>query len=301
MSDILDKLRKIDLFEPLPRRVLRGIAEECVTRSYRAGETIIRQGEVGLGVFFIERGEVSVRVERDGEHVTVARLGEDQVLGEISILDDEPRSAEVVCTEETDCVLLTRDRFRSLMDRHPELAVQLAVYLSERLRATTEKLVAGERVPPPVADDGRPAATPEQIAAWSDPAAEPPPDRASEKSSSEETSGEAEDWKARTERGLLDTFSSIYAARALTRFSVALVGCPVRITMEGCAPAVAVEHRGVRILAWPTDRPCRLRLDAYADGVVRLATLSTDRAGRLTVRRERHPIGRGETRRLQPG
>jgi CRP/FNR family cyclic AMP-dependent transcriptional regulator len=297
MSDIQDKLSEIDLFAPLPRRVLRKIAEECVTRSYPAGETILRQGEVGLGVFFIERGQVSVRVERDGEYVTVATLGEDEVLGEISILDDKPRSAEVVCTEATDCVLLTRDRFLSLMDRHPELAVQLAVYLSERLRATTERLVAQDRDVSPLTGDRFPDAVSEEIASGPDTVAEQIKERA-EGSSPEESSGEGRDWKARTEQSLLDAFSSIYAAQALTRFSVALVGCPVNVTVEAGTPRVTAEHRGIRIFAWPSERPCRLRLDAYADGIVRLATLSTDPSGALTIRREHRAIGRGETRRV---
>src|SRR5205085_1509991 len=76
----------------------------------------------------------------EGTKVVVAELGEGDFLGELAIIDDKARSANVICLEDTRCVLLTRDSFAKLLKKHPEIAIQMLRSLVGRIRSTNERI-----------------------------------------------------------------------------------------------------------------------------------------------------------------
>src|SRR6266446_5422454 len=147
-------IKKIDFFSGLDDKILRKISEACIVRQFTRNETIVRQGEMGLGLYVIARGRVKVDREQGGTRVQVAELGPEQFFGEMSLLDNKPRSATVTGTEDTECLLLTRDSFVKLMNKYPEIPIRMARVLSDRLRVANEKLAA----PPPAAATTTPPA-----------------------------------------------------------------------------------------------------------------------------------------------
>ncbi len=157
----------------------------------------------------------------------------------MALLDEKPRSASVVTIEETECVLFTRDTVRHLLEHHPTLSMRLIRVMAERLR---------------VAQD-RPAALPSAA-----PVADstPAPAPASQKN----------EVKASVERKLLDIFERLYTAKALTRFSVAILGCPV----EGSgADALEIIRIGdVKAVVLSASGPVELQIGAYGAGQFQL-------------------------------
>jgi len=138
---------KIDFFSGLDDKVLRKLADAAVLRRYRRDEVIVRQGEMGLGLYIVVHGRVKVeRTCNGGPPVKVAELAAEQFFGEMSVVDDKPRSATVTTIEDTECLLLTRDSFVSLMQKYPEIPIRVARLLAERLRKTSETLAAGHRI-----------------------------------------------------------------------------------------------------------------------------------------------------------
>jgi CRP/FNR family cyclic AMP-dependent transcriptional regulator len=136
-------LSRAPLFARLESRQLHRLAELCVPRSYDAGEEIVVEGSTGLGLFVITSGRVEVsRGTRDAK-VVFAELGSGDLLGEMSLVDDQPRSATVRTLEPTTCLLITRGSFQSLVDREPEIAWCIVPVLAARLRALQEELIAG--------------------------------------------------------------------------------------------------------------------------------------------------------------
>jgi len=94
------------------------------------GTTIFEEGEQGKSMFAIKRGRVAIMV--DG--VTVDTLAEDEVFGEMALLEQATRSASAVTLEETELVEIDEPQFYLFVRQNPHFALQLMQLLSERLR-----------------------------------------------------------------------------------------------------------------------------------------------------------------------
>lgn len=124
------------IFSGLKRGQLRSIAKSSRERSFKEGDSIVRQGEPGVGFYLITDGSAEVR--RDGR--TLTRLGRGQFFGEMGLLDQQPRSADVVAVEDTSCLVLSAATFWSLVSTNPKIARGLVQELARRLRATNKAL-----------------------------------------------------------------------------------------------------------------------------------------------------------------
>src|SRR5882762_4023568 len=141
-------ISRVDFFSGLNEKIRKKLADACILRQFTRSEIIVRQGETGLGLYLIAKGRVNVAREQDGVRMQVAELGPEQFFGEMSLLDNKPRSATVTGIEDSECVLLTRDSFVKLMNKYPEIPIRMARVLAERLRLANEKLATA---PPPAA------------------------------------------------------------------------------------------------------------------------------------------------------
>jgi hypothetical protein len=104
-------------------------------RQYKAGETILRQDEPGETAFIIERGQVEIlKTLADGQQVHLAFLSTGETFGEMSMIDDKPRSATVSAVEETVIREIHRDAFFQSLQTDPDIGVNLLKVLFERLR-----------------------------------------------------------------------------------------------------------------------------------------------------------------------
>jgi CRP-like cAMP-binding protein len=264
VSTQTDLLRKIDFFEPLEQKIINKIAEFCIEREYSKGEYIVRQGESGLGLFFITSGRVKVEIDRNGAKAVVAQLQSEDFIGELSIIDNKPRSANVICLEDTSCLLLTRDSFSKLINKYPEIAIQMAKALAGRIRAANEKM--GQPLPASteVAASPAPAAQPAAATAATASAAAP---AASAGKASSNGSGPDSSTKNKVKDFMIDTFNFLYTVKALTRFSAAVVGCPVHVNFEepGSEKVQAVVG-DVKIALFPAGEDQVLCIDAYDEG-----------------------------------
>ncbi len=237
-------IAELAFFAGLDRKLLRQLEDSTIACQYGKGEVIIREGEMGLGMYVVLEGRVEVTKNRKGVEIHLAELGPRQFFAEMSLIDDKPRSATVTTLEETECLLLTRDSFTQLMNRNPQLAIHLARSLAERLRQMDELVNSLPSAPP--------AASPVHAAAIAE----------SVNGTAEQSSNGT--GKAAIQDKLLSTFEHLYMAKAFTRFSVAVLGCPV----EGTAPNLIDEIRigEVKALILPAGEPADVRIEAYGAG-----------------------------------
>ncbi|QBD82141.1 cyclic nucleotide-binding domain-containing protein [Ktedonosporobacter rubrisoli] len=131
-----DALAQVDLFSTLNKKELQVLAKSCQPRSYSADSTIISQGDSGVGLYVILKGKVRIQQANDPDKAeeVISVVGPGEVLGEMALLDDLPRSASVVTLEEVDALLLPVWEFRSILRNHPDIALKLLAVLSKRLR-----------------------------------------------------------------------------------------------------------------------------------------------------------------------
>ncbi|HVL53527.1 MAG TPA: cyclic nucleotide-binding domain-containing protein [Vitreimonas sp.] len=122
------------LFTGLEGAHLEAVADRAIEVEFPAGRVIARQGEVGTGFFIVADGRV--RVVRDGQ--TLATLGPGEFFGELSVLDGQPRVAQVLAEETTRCLALASWDFEQVLLDHPAVAVGILRGLAGRLRNVTE-------------------------------------------------------------------------------------------------------------------------------------------------------------------
>jgi CRP/FNR family transcriptional regulator, cyclic AMP receptor protein len=106
---------------------------------FKAGETIIREGDEGDTAFFIVSGAVDVAVGRTSPKI-VGRLQTGEVFGEMSLIEPGPRSATVTACCETECLAASYQDFIAAIEENPERAVGFMKTLVRRLRKMNELL-----------------------------------------------------------------------------------------------------------------------------------------------------------------
>ncbi len=138
---IVELLSNVPLFKDLKRRQLASLARIFVERQCAAGEIIVPQGRDGYGFFVVASGAAkAVRQRSDGSETVVNTFGPSDFFGELALLDDGPRTATVVATEPTVCLILPRVNFLGALRRDGDMAVGILVELAKRFRTALDAL-----------------------------------------------------------------------------------------------------------------------------------------------------------------
>ena len=135
-------LKRVSWFQDLDNRSLEAISNAAVEQSYQPGQLIMRQGDTGVGAFIIRSGKVEIIQERDGKEQKLATLGPGDVVGEMALLDEFPRSASVRAIEPTTALGIQRWHFKGILESHPQLALALLPILTRRIRSAEGVLPA---------------------------------------------------------------------------------------------------------------------------------------------------------------
>src|SRR5438309_741693 len=140
-------LKQVPLFSTLTLEQLASIDRLMVTRHYVKGERVFRKGDVGAELYVIVDGEIRVYLDHAGSQVTLTKQGAGTVVGEMSVFDEQPRSASALASTDTTVRVLRRDRLHAIVNEHPEVLLEFIKNLSQRLRAMDEKV---ESAPPAI-------------------------------------------------------------------------------------------------------------------------------------------------------
>jgi CRP-like cAMP-binding protein len=133
-TDWLVTLAEVPLFDGLSKRHLRRIAKLARIRRFAPGSPIVRAGDPGRSFYVLLDGTAKV-APRGGR---ARRLGTGDYFGEMALLDDAPRSADVVAQDEVLALTIDRSGFTKLLRAEPALAHALLRTLAARLRAVEQ-------------------------------------------------------------------------------------------------------------------------------------------------------------------
>jgi len=116
-------------------------------RSFKPDEALMTQGEPSTSIHFILEGQVRVERQRrsDSERIVLAHLGSGEIVGEMGVMVDLPRSATVIAAKPTSTLELDTASFERAARAFPILHRVLAKLLSERLRRTSERVGDNKR------------------------------------------------------------------------------------------------------------------------------------------------------------
>jgi CRP-like cAMP-binding protein len=115
---------------------------------YQAGEVIVQENDFGETAYVIGEGQVEVSKERDGQSVHLAYLGPGETFGEMSMIDEKPRSATVTAVIETVVSEIRRDDFFNSFQTDPKVALALLKVLFERLREADAMILQLQKADP---------------------------------------------------------------------------------------------------------------------------------------------------------
>lgn len=140
---IVELLSETEMFRRLSKDDLAELATMLVTNNYDAGKEIFREGDPGGNLYIISSGSVEVQKLRSHSsgRVVIARFERTGVIGEMSLVDNMPRSATVVAVTPTVVYEFSRKAFNEMLETQKNLSIEvlkgLANLLSVRLRNTS--------------------------------------------------------------------------------------------------------------------------------------------------------------------
>ena len=109
-------------------------------RRFTTGEIIIRENDIGETAYVIEQGRVKVTKKRGGRTVHLAELGPGGTIGEMSMIDEKPRSATVIALEDSILREVHRSEFSAALQREADAAIRLLRVIFERLREADARI-----------------------------------------------------------------------------------------------------------------------------------------------------------------
>jgi CRP-like cAMP-binding protein len=141
MKERTDALRSIPLFSTLEENVLEEIAGLLIDRKFPKDAIIFEEGSLGDYMYLIQEGQVKVtKMSEDGREKILEILSAGDFVGEMSLLDREPRSASVKTTRACLLLALSRQDFLGLLRENPEISMEMICELTRRIRETDEQI-----------------------------------------------------------------------------------------------------------------------------------------------------------------
>jgi len=131
-KQIITLLKKTPLFANTSEKSLETMLKSAVQKTVAPGGKVVQEGQGGVGFYLILEGKAEVI--KDG--VKLAELGTGNFFGELSVIDGQLRTADVIAVTETKCWILTQWAMKSIISNHPEVAQSMLEELVRRLRAT---------------------------------------------------------------------------------------------------------------------------------------------------------------------
>ncbi|MFZ5952438.1 MAG: Crp/Fnr family transcriptional regulator [Candidatus Rifleibacteriota bacterium] len=144
MSSEIDKiqfLRQVALFKSLSDKTLLDLSAITIEQTIPAKTLVFKEGDKGDALFIIKSGKVNVLKRNSaGIDSVLVSLNKGAVIGDMAIIDEQPRSASIATLQETTFLIITKDDFRNLLSEIPEISFQILKMTTERLRATNNHL-----------------------------------------------------------------------------------------------------------------------------------------------------------------
>jgi len=129
-------LARVPVFAHCTADEIQAIASVAQESFFQPAQIVVTQGTPGQAFYLILSGRVEIL--RDG--VSLGAFGAGDFFGEMSLLDNAPRSATIRAIEQTSCLMLSSWDFKALLEQHPSIAIKLLEVLSRRLRVADERI-----------------------------------------------------------------------------------------------------------------------------------------------------------------
>ena len=133
-------LRRVPFFAEIEPAKLKLLAFMSERVGYDPGKVLFRQGDRGDAAYLIIDGEADILIDTPSGPLTVATLGANDIVGEMAILGDVPRTATVQAKGRLVALRIAKDPFMRMVREFPNMAVSIMRELAQRLDSTNNQL-----------------------------------------------------------------------------------------------------------------------------------------------------------------
>jgi CRP-like cAMP-binding protein len=135
-------LKRCEVLRDLPDTVVRDIARTCTWNSVAAGKQIVMANERTRDVYFVTKGKLRALLysAAEGKPVLFATISADEMFGELSALDGEPRSVTIEASSDCTLAILSKDQFLRLLETHPEFSLLIMQKLARKVRTLSDRI-----------------------------------------------------------------------------------------------------------------------------------------------------------------
>ena len=142
----IEFLQRLPLFADLPEADLRALYQRAEPMTLPAGEWLMREGEMGDALYVVLKGGIEISKRSGEQEVTLAVRGPGEVIGEMALLDQTPRSASGRIVQDVSLLKISKEAFRQVLAASPTAALALLNTVNTRLRSTEAMLRQSEKM-----------------------------------------------------------------------------------------------------------------------------------------------------------
>jgi CRP-like cAMP-binding protein len=136
-----DALRSFAYFKSLDDAAFADIMKHCAIREYAAQELIMGHTDLTFDVLFLLQGQARVSIySADGQRVGFRDINAGTILGELSALDSQPRSASVECIDQCVAAVMRQPHFHAAIANHPQFTMAVLRHLTGQVRVLTTRI-----------------------------------------------------------------------------------------------------------------------------------------------------------------
>src|ERR671920_923181 len=143
---MLDELRRVPLFAGLSEEDLKQLYQMAETVTVPAGQLVLQEGDPGDALYVILDGELEITKRQGGQDILLAVSRAGEFLGEMSLLEQRPRSASVRTLQESRLLVISQAAFQTLLSCSPSAPLKILHTVTSRLRSTESALIQNEKM-----------------------------------------------------------------------------------------------------------------------------------------------------------
>ena len=118
--------------------------EQIYARYLKPGEVLFREGEAGDDAYIVEKGEIEISIDLPTGKKVIAELGKGEIIGEMSLIADAPRSATAIASVESELLVLKRDRLLKPIEAADPIMRLMIQMIVDRLRGAPRWMREGD-------------------------------------------------------------------------------------------------------------------------------------------------------------
>ncbi|MCC5975645.1 MAG: Crp/Fnr family transcriptional regulator [Rubellimicrobium sp.] len=139
--DLEQALARSSVFAGVDEATIAALATSAKRRAWDGGTVLFQRGDAGEYLLALTSGRVRLSVSTpNGKELVLRHMGPGEVIGEFSLIDGQPRSADATVVQPSAGIVLYRDRFMRMAETHPQLGLALARHLCQQLRSTNYQM-----------------------------------------------------------------------------------------------------------------------------------------------------------------